>query len=103
MSEPKLCKWCGAAQSGTDGDDILFKCGSWHSGSTPEYQWVQCKLNVAEQRIQRAVNWLQKAQRYDLQPLGDYQGEGMVHSSSGDYVDISDVKAAIDILQEGQQ
>ena len=52
---------------------------------------------------QEAVEVLQKAQRYDLQPLGDYQGEGMVHSSSGDYVDITDVKAAIDILQEGQQ
>ena len=51
----------------------------------------------------RAVDWLQKAQRYDLQPLGDYQGEGMVHSEHGDYVDIGDVKAAIDILQEGQQ
>lgn len=51
----------------------------------------------------RAVDWLQKAQRYDLQTLGDYQGEGMVHSEHGDYVDIVDVKAAIDILQEGQQ
>ena len=103
MSEPKWCQWCGSAKSGEDGDDILFACGSWHSGSTPEYQWVQCKLNVAEQRIRRAVDWLQKAQRYDLQPLGDYQGEGMVHSNSGDYVDISDVRAAIDILQEGRQ
>ncbi len=50
----------------------------------------------------QAVDWLQRAQRYDLQPLGDYQGEGMVHRDSGDYVDISDVKAAIQILQEGQ-
>ena len=104
MSEPKFCKWCGAAQSGTDGDDILFECGSWHSGSTPEFQWSQCKLNVAEQRMRRAVDWLEKAQRYDLQPHGDYyQGEGMVHSEHGDYVDIIDVRAAIDILQEGQQ
>ena len=54
-------------------------------------------------KIQRAIDWLQKAQRYDLPPLGDYQGEGMVHSKSGDYVDISDVRAAIDILQKGQQ
>ena len=54
--------------------------------------------------VSRAVDWLQRAQRYDLQPHGDYyQGEGMVHSSSGDYVDFIDVKAAIDILQEGQQ
>ena len=57
----------------------------------------------AAKAVSRAVDWLRKAQRYDLQPLGDYQGEGMVHSEHGDYVDISDVKAAIDILQEGQQ
>ena len=57
----------------------------------------------AAKAISRAVDWLQRAQRYDLQPLGDYQGEGMVHCSSGDYVDFIDVKAAIDILQEGQQ
>ena len=63
MSEPKWCQWCGAAQSGTDGDDILFKCGSWHSGSTPEYQWVQCKLNVAEQRIQLAADLLNRLQQ----------------------------------------
>ena len=57
----------------------------------------------AAKAVSRAVDWLQKAQRYDLQPLGDYRGEGMVHSSSGDYVDFIDVRAAIDILQEGQQ
>ena len=53
--------------------------------------------------VTQAVDWLQKAQRYDVQPQGDYyHGEGMVHRDSGDYVDIVDVKAAIDILQEGQ-
>lgn len=57
----------------------------------------------AAKAVSRAVDWLQKAQRYDLQPLGDYMGEGMVHSSSGDYVEFSDVRAAIDILQEGHQ
>ena len=57
----------------------------------------------AAKAVSRAIDWLQKAQRYDLQPHGDYyQGEGLVHSSSGDYVDFIDVKAAIDILQEGQ-
>lgn len=60
------------------------------------------RVIIAAKAVSRAVDWLQKAQQYDLQPLGDYQGEGMVHSDSGDYVDISDVKAAIDILQEGQ-
>ena len=57
----------------------------------------------AAKAVSRAIDWLEKAQRYDLQPLGDYQGEGMVHSDNGDYVDADDVRAAIDILQEGQQ
>ena len=57
----------------------------------------------AARSISRAVDWLQRAQRYDLQPLGDYQGEGMVHCNSGDYVEFTDIRAAIDILQEGQQ
>lgn len=58
----------------------------------------------AAKAVNRAIDWLQKAQRYDLQPHGDYyQREGMVHSSSGDYVDFIDVGAAIDILQEGRQ
>lgn len=64
---------------------------------------IEQKLQRYWDRIQRALQVLQKAQRYDLQPLGDYQGEGMVHSDSGDYVDADDVKKAIDILQEGQQ
>ena len=63
---------------------------------------IKTLINAAK-TISRAIDWLQKAQRYDLQPLGDYQGEGMVHSEHGDYVDIIDVRAAIDILQEGQQ
>ena len=102
MSKPKWCQWCGSAQSGTDGDDILFECGSWHSGSTPEYQWSQCKLNVAEQRIHRALQVLQKSQRYSLQLRGDYSGEGMVYCDSGDWIEIDDVVKAIQIL-EGQQ
>ena len=57
----------------------------------------------AAKAVSRAIDWLEKAQRYDLQPLGDYQGEGMVHRDSGDYVEFSDIGAAIDILQEGQQ
>ncbi len=65
---------------------------------------ASCIIVKQEDQIQRALQVLQRAQRYDQQPMGDYyQGEGMIHSSNGDYVDITDVKAAIDILQEGQQ
>ena len=54
-----------------------------------------------EDRIQRALQVLQKAQRYDLN--SDNIGATMVHCTHGDYVDISDVGKAIQILQEGQQ
>ena len=53
---------------------------------------------------QEAVEVLQSAQRYDVDPMGDYyQGEGMVQRDNGDYVDADDVVKAIQILQEGQQ
>ena len=74
----------------------------WEPHQVPEFIADLRVLINAAKTASRAIDWLQKAQRYDLQPLGDYQGEGMVHRSSGDYVDIIDVKAAIDILQEGQ-
>ena len=54
-----------------------------------------------EDRIQRALQVLQAAQRYGLN--SDNVGAIMVHSTHGDYVDISDVQTAIRILQEGQQ
>ena len=52
-------------------------------------------------RIQRALQVLQKAQRYEL--VSRATGATVVESSSGDYVDFIDVRAAIDILLEGQQ
>ena len=52
-------------------------------------------------QIQRALQVLQKAQRYDLACYPT--GAVLERCEHGDYVDIIDVKAAIDILQEGQQ
>ena len=75
----------------------------WEPHQVPELIADLKVLIGAAKAVGRAVDWLEKAQRYDLQPLGDYQGEGMVHSEHGDYVDADDVRAAIDILQEGQQ
>ena len=76
----------------------------WEPHQVPEFIADLRVLIGAAKAISRAVDWLEKAQRYDVDPMGDYyQGEGMVHSEHGDYVDIIDVRAAIDILQEGQQ
>ena len=75
----------------------------WEPHQVPELIADLRTLIGAAKAVSRAVDWLEKAQRYDLQPFGDYQGDGMVHSSSGDWIPIIDVVAAIDILQEGQQ
>ena len=75
----------------------------WEPHQVPELIADLRVLIGAAKAVSRAIDWLQKAQRYSLQLRGDYSYEGMVHSSSGDYVDIIDVRAAIDILQEGQQ
>lgn len=75
----------------------------WEPHQVPELIADLRVLIGTAKAVSRAVDWLQRAQRYDLQPLGDYMGEGMVHCSSGDYVEFSDIEAAIDILQEGQQ
>ena len=57
-----------------------------------------------DSQIQRALQVLQRAQRYDLDPHSDYyQGEGMVRCESGDWLEWDDVVRAIQILQEGQQ
>ena len=52
----------------------------------------------AAKAISRAVDWLQKAQRYAPE-----NAEEMEACSQGDWIPIIDVKAAIDILQEWQQ
>ena len=61
-------------------------------------------LRLYRSQIKRALQVLQRAQRYDLDPHSDYyQGEGMVRCESGDWIPIDDVAKAIQILQEGQQ
>ena len=76
----------------------------WHP-QQPEKLIADLRTVVsAAKAVSRALQVLQKAQRYDVQPHGDYyHGEGMVHRDNGDYVNASDVQSAIDILQEGQQ
>ena len=70
--------------------------------SSPDLTEQQLQLYWS--RIQLALQVLQQAQRYDLNPHGDfYHGEGMVHSSSGDWIPIDDAVKAIQILQGGQQ
>ena len=51
-----------------------------------------------EDQIQRALQVLQKAQRHHPENAGEMEA-----CLQGEWIAIIDVKAAIDILQEGQQ
>ena len=54
-----------------------------------------------EDQIQRALQVLQKAQRYELH--FHVLGIDMRPDNSGDWISIDDVVKAVQILQEGQQ
>ena len=62
---------------------------------------ASCIIVQQDDKIQRALQVLQRAQRYEL--VSRAIEPTVVESTSGDYVDADDVRAAIDILQEGQQ
>ncbi len=51
-----------------------------------------------DSQIQRALQVLQRAQRYAPENAGEMEA-----CSQGEWIAISDVRAAIDILQEGQE
>lgn len=68
----------------------------WEPHQVPEFIADLRTLIGAAKAVSRAVEMLQTAQRY----LPKNSTE-MERCTDGDYVDISDVKAAIDILQEG--
>ena len=73
----------------------------WEPHQIPELIADVRTLIGAAKAVSRAVDWLQKAQRYDLACYPT--GAVLERCTHGDYIDADDVKAAIDILQDGQQ
>ena len=59
---------------------------------------ASCIIVGQEDQIQRALQVLQSAQRYHPENAGEMEA-----CTQGEWIAISDVKAAMDILQEGQQ
>ena len=59
---------------------------------------ASCIIVRQDDQIQRALQVLQKAQRYAPENAGEMEA-----CSQGDWIPIDDVVKAIDILQEGQQ
>lgn len=70
----------------------------WEPHQVPELIADLRTLIVAAKAISRAVDWLQKAQRYQPE---EYSRMG--RHELGGWMDAYDVERAIKILQEGQQ
>lgn len=67
MEKPTECRYCGCSVRFW-GPDTIFKCLTI---SHPRGEWSQsteCKLKSAEDRIQRAVEVLEGAARFDVIP-----------------------------------
>lgn len=70
----------------------------WEPHQVPEFIADLRVLINAAKAVSRAVDWLQRAQRHHPENAGEMEA-----CSQGDWIPIDDVRAAIDILQEGQQ
>ena len=104
MSErPVQCKFCGTGCNAELQGILTFRCGSvWFHESKKWMQFSGCERSILRARIGRAVELLQKAQRYDYGSTA-YMEAPLQPSEAGDWVSVDDVVKAIQILQEGQQ
>jgi hypothetical protein len=57
-------------------------------------------LLATAKAAQRAAELLQNAQRYGLEPVGQYLGESMMSNDYGDWLEFDYVAKVIQILQE---
>lgn len=102
---PTKCVFCGTPCSAELKGILTFRCGSKYFPLRRE--WVQltgCERTVLRARIGRAIESLKAAERFDLRPLGDYQGEGMVRDDKyGEWTEAEILDKVLGILQEGQE
>lgn len=66
MTKPTECKWCGAGVR-SYGKFTTFKCWTSLVLDNGWSQSTECKLKLAEDRIQRAVDALKSATRYTVE------------------------------------
>ena len=101
---PTECKFCGTSCSAEIQGILTFRCGSmWFHKNERWMQFACCERNVLRAKIGRAVEALKAAERFDLRPLGDYQGEGMVRDDKhGEWTESAILDTVLAIL-EGRQ
>ena len=88
----------------SDIGEIIDRLEQWAEHWAPHYPEefiadLRALLGAAK-ASQRAAEMLQGAQRYGLEPCGNYQGESMMSNDYGDWLEFDYVAKVIQILME---
>ena len=67
MNKPTECKWCGCGVR-SRGQFTTFRCWTTVVLDNGWSQSTECKLKLAKDCIQRAIDTLKKAKRYTVTP-----------------------------------
>ena len=97
MDRPSECRWCGCGVQRLLLQATVYKCWSTQLGNTWD-QSAECKLKVAEDRIQRAVDTLKAAKRYRVTPVSSGYVEWDT-DEDGPVTDSAAVDEALAILE----
>lgn len=97
---PDKCRWCGAAIKSRDIEPglVVFACDSWVENDGREYQWIKCKLIIAERRIAAAVAAIETIDRYSIEGVYDFGAIGK-YDKKGDWLHFEDLETVLDVLQ----
>jgi hypothetical protein len=98
---PTECLFCGTPCSAELKGMLMFRCGSvWFLESQRWLQFSRCELAVLRARIGRAIESLKAAERFDLRPMGNFLGDGMVRNDKyGEWTEAEILDKVLGILQ----
>ena len=97
MGRPNECKWCGCGVR-SRGQFTTFQCWTSVVLDNGWSQSTECKLKLAEDRIQRAVDTLKAATRYRVTPASSSYVEWDT-DEDGPVTDSAEVDEALAILE----
>jgi hypothetical protein len=98
---PTKCVFCGTPRSAEIHGMLTFRCGSvWFLQSQKWLQFSGCERTVLRARIGRAIESLKVAERFDLRPMGNFLGDGMVRDDKhGEWTEAEILDKVLGILQ----
>ena len=97
MTKPTECRWCGCGVR-SRGQFTTFQCWTSVVLDNGWSQSTECKLKLAEDRIQRAVDELKAAKRFTVEN-GDFKSLWWDTNPDGYVTDSKAVDEAIAILE----